>query len=95
MNNSSLACKGRAQMASKVRKKWSHFRTKNVDLPLYLRNAAPSTPIKGGSNGPAYEMRKKKANETRGKKEKKEEKWGIKSQKKKKKTSLSTYIFQL
>ena len=29
-------------------------------LPLYLRNAAPLTPVKRGSNGPAYELRKKK-----------------------------------
>ena len=28
-------------------------------LPSYLRNAAPSTPIKCSSNGPAYEMHKK------------------------------------
>ena len=29
-------------------------------LPLYFRNAAPSMPIKCGSNGPAYKMRKKR-----------------------------------
>ena len=31
---------------------------KMFDLLLYLHNAAPSTPIKCGSNGSAYDMRK-------------------------------------
>ena len=54
------------------------FGPKMFGLPLYLRYAAPSTPIKRGSNSPAYEMRKKKAKEKGGKREKNEEKWGIK-----------------
>ena len=43
-------------------------------LPLYLRNAATSTPIKLGSNGLAYEMRKKWLKENGGKRENREEK---------------------
>ena len=54
-------------------------------LPLYLRNAAPSIPIKRGSNGPAYEMHKKRQKKREGKKEKKEEKMRDQIAKKKKK----------
>ena len=72
MNSSSLARKGRARTASKVRKKNGQiFGTKMFGLPLYLLNAAPSTmPIKSGSNGTADEMRKKwqKKREERGRK---------------------------
>ena len=73
-----------AQKASKVYKKEKKkngqiFWPKMFGLPLYLRNAAPSTPIKRGSNGQAYEMREK------GKKKKKSGKgvcvcvcgWGV------------------
>ena len=73
MNTGSLACKGRAQKASKVRKKGQIFGPKMFGLPLF-RNAAPSTPSKCGSNGPAYEMRKKRQKKREGKKEGKEEK---------------------
>ena len=52
-------------------------------LPLYLRNAAPSTAIKRGSNGTEYEMRKKKEE----RETKRRKKWGIKSQKKRRKKS--------
>ena len=45
-------------------------------LPLYLHNAAPSTPIKRGSNGLAYEMRKKRQKKNGGKREKKGGKMG-------------------
>ena len=45
-------------------------------LPMYLRNAAPSTPIKRDSNGPAYEMRKKSRKKREGKRERNEEKMG-------------------
>ena len=45
-------------------------------LPLYLRNAAPSTSIKRGSNSPAYEMRKKRQKKREGKEERKEDKMG-------------------
>ena len=75
MNTISLACKGRARKASEVRKTGQTYELKMFGLPLYLRNAAPSTPIKGGSNGSAYEMRKKRQK----KKAEKEEKCGIKS----------------
>ena len=73
-------------------------------LPLYRRNeAAPSTPIKRGSNGLAYEMRKKRQNKREGKRERRKQ-CGIKPQKtktkkkkqkkkKKKKTSPCAYIF--
>ena len=49
-------------------------------LPLYLRNAAPSTPVKRDLNGPAYGMRKKrqKKREERDRKRRKNE--GIESQ---------------
>ena len=59
-------------------------------LPLYLCNAVPSTPIKRGSNGPAYEMRKKRQKKREGKRERKEEKmWDqIAKKKKKKKKNL-------
>ena len=59
MNTSSLTCKGRVQKASKVRKAGQILGPKMFGLPLYLHNAALSTPIKLGSNGPAYEIRKK------------------------------------
>ena len=71
MNNSSLTCKGRAQKASKVRKKWSNFQTKNVRLPLYLRNVAPSRPIKWAQMAQHTKCARK---EKGGKREKKEEK---------------------
>ena len=56
MNNSSLACKGRAQKASKRRKN-ANFQTKNVC------GAVLSIPIKHGSNGPAYEKGGKREEE--------------------------------
>ena len=85
MNTISLACKERAQKASKVRKKAHSFEPKLFDLPLFLRNEAPSTPIKRGSNDPACEMRKERQKKREGKRERKEEKCGIKSPKEKKK----------
>ena len=51
-----------------------NFRTKNVGLPLYLRNAALSTPIKWSSNSPAYEMRKRRQKKREGKRERNEDK---------------------
>ena len=60
MNNSSLACKESARKVSKVRKNGQIDGQKIFGLALYLRNAAPSTPIKHGSNDPAREMRKKR-----------------------------------
>ena len=54
-------------------------------LPLYLRNAATSTPIKRGSYGPAYEMHKKRQKKREGKREKKKEKMRDQIEKKKKK----------
>ena len=81
MNTSSLAGPERTQKASKVRKKWSNFRSKMFGLPLYPCNAVLSTPIKHGSYGLAYEMHKKRQNKREGKRERKEEKCGIRSQK--------------
>ena len=43
------------------------FEPKMFGLPLYFRYAAPSTPIKRGSNGPAYEMRNKRRKKRDGK----------------------------
>ena len=54
----SLACKGRARKASKLRKKQNQkqkqkkhqiFGPKKFVLPLYFGNAAPPRPIKRGS----------------------------------------------
>ena len=89
MNTSFLAFKGRARKASKIRKNGQIFRPKMLGLLLYLRGAAPSKPIKRGSNGPAYEMRKKKRKKGKGKRESKGKKWSIKSQKKKEKTTTN------
>ena len=50
------------------------FEPKMYGLPLYLRNAAPTTPIKRGSNGPTYEMCKKRQKKGEVKRERKEEK---------------------
>ena len=58
-------------------------------LPLYLRNAAPSTAIKRGSNGTEYEMRKKREE----RETKRRKKWGIKSQKEKKEKNLHAHKF--
>ena len=100
MNTSSLVCKGAKGFQSK--KTWSNFRPKMFGLPLYLRNATPSTPIKCGSNGQAYEMREKRQKKREGKRLRERErkkKCGIKSQKKKKKkkrqkqTSPYAYLF--
>ena len=74
MNNSSIACKGRTQKASKVRKNGQIFGPKMFGFTLYLRNAAPSTPIKRGSNGPVYEMGKKDKRKGRKEREKGEKK---------------------
>ena len=82
------------QKASKVRKNGQMFGPKMFVLILFLRNAARSTPIKHGSNSPAYKMRKKRQKKKE-EREKKEEKWGIKLQKNKtkKKTTPCAYIF--
>ena len=64
MNTSSLACKRKARNASKVRKHGQIFGRKMFSLPLYLRNAAPSTPIKCGSN--AQEKAKEKGGKEKG-----------------------------
>ena len=45
-------------------------------LPMYLSNAAPSTPIKRGSNGPGTEMCKKRQKKRKGKRKRKEENAG-------------------
>ena len=73
-NTSSLACNRSVQKASKVRKNGQIFGPKMFVLPLYLHNAAPSTPIKCGSKGPAYKMRKKKQKKRERKRGRKEEK---------------------
>ena len=66
-------------------------------LPLYLHNAAQSTPINRGSNGPGGEMRKKRRKKREGKRERKEEKMGYqiakKKKKKKKKKNPHTHTF--
>ena len=54
-------------------------------LPLYLRNVALSTPIKRSSNGPAYEMCKKRQKKREGNRERKEENMRDQIAKKKKK----------
>ena len=61
-------------------------------LPLYLHNAAPSTPIKHGSNGLAYEMHKKRRKKKEGKTERKEEKMGAKKTNKKKPISMHIHF---
>ena len=66
MNKSYLAYKGWARKASEVKQKWSNFHTKMFGLALYLRSPAPATPIKGGLNDPAYEMRRKDKSKRRG-----------------------------
>ena len=43
MKTSSLACKGRAPKASKLRKNGKIFVPEKVGLPLHVCNAAPST----------------------------------------------------
>ena len=91
MNMSSLACKGRAQKASKVRKNGLLFGPKMFGLLLYLRNAAPSTPIKRGSNGPALEKRKKRQKKREGKRERKRGKmWDQITKERKKEASPCT-----
>ena len=90
MNTSSAACKEKGAKGFQSKKNGQMFGPKMFGLPLYLRNAAPSTPIKRGSNGPAYEMRKKRQNKRKGKKARKEEKCEIRSQKKKKKKKKKT-----
>ena len=69
MNTSSLAGKERSQKASEVRKNGQIFQPKMFGLPLYLCNAVPSTPIKCGSTGPEYKMRKKRQKKREGKRE--------------------------
>ena len=94
MNTSSLVCNGRARKASNLRKNGQIFGPKMFGLPLYFRNAAPSTPIKGGSNGPAYEMRKKRQKKRewkRGRKEKQNA--GSNRKKKNKKKHLHVHTF--
>ena len=82
MNRISLACKRRAQKPSEIRKNGQNFEPKMFGLPLYFRNAAPLTPIKRGTNDPAYEMRKKRQKKMEGKREReRRNKCGMKSQK--------------
>ena len=75
------------------------FEPKMYGLPLYLRNAAPTTPIKRGSNGPTYEMCKKRQKKGEVKRERKEEKMRDliaktnKKKKKKKKKHLHAHTF--
>ena len=66
MNNSSLACKGRARKASEVRDNGKIFGPKMFGLPLYLRNAAPSTPIKRGKKWPSIRNAQENAKEKEG-----------------------------
>ena len=97
INTSSLTGKERAPKASEVTKKNRQiFEQKMFGLPLYLCNAVPSTPIKRGSNGPAYEMRKKRQKKRERKRERKEENMrdhiAKKKKKKKKKKNISMRI---
>ena len=85
MNTSSQPCRERAQKAYEARKNDRFFEPKMFGLPMYLRNAAPSIPIKHGSNGPACEMRKERQKKTEGKRERKKEKMQDQIKKKKKK----------
>ena len=85
----------RRKKASKVRKKNAQiFEPKMFGLPLYLRNAALSTPVKRGSNGSSYEMRDKRRKKREGKRERRK-KSGIKSKnektKQKKQQQKSNY----
>ena len=91
MNTNSLAFKERAREASKVRKKWTNFRTKMFGLPLYsyLRNAAPSTQPR--LKWPSIQNVQENAKE-KGGKERNEEKMGDQIAKKKKKKSPCAYI---
>ena len=96
LNTSFLACKERARKATEIRKKKNGqiFEPKMFGLPLYLYNAALSTPIKRGSNGPAYARKgrgKGKERETKkeknaGSNRKKQTKQKKKQQKKNKQT---------
>ena len=62
-------------------------------LPLYLCNAVPSTPIMRRSNGPAYEMHKKRQKKREGKRERKEEKMWDQIAKEIKKKNLHAHTF--
>ena len=48
MNTNCLACKGRGRKASKIRN--GNGQIFGPKFSVYLRNAAPSTPIKCGAN---------------------------------------------
>ena len=50
--------KGPERLPKLEKKNGQIFEPKMFGLQLYHRNAAPSTSIKRGSNGPAYQMRK-------------------------------------
>ena len=93
MNTSSLEGTERARKASEVRKKMVKF--SNQKCWVYRCTFVmqhPSTPIKRGSNGPAYEMRKKRQKKRRKRKE--EKMWDhIAKKKQQKKPSPCAYIF--
>ena len=80
MNNISLACKGRAWKASKVRKKMVKFSDQNclVYHCTFIINPVNANQVQ--LKWPCIRNVQEKAKEKGGKREKKEEKWGIKSQ---------------
>ena len=96
MNTTSLACQERTRKASEVRKKNGQiFEPKMFGLQLYHRNAAPSTSIKRGSNGPAYQMRKIRQKKMEGERTegKTRDQIAKKKKKKKKKEHLHAHKF--
>ena len=92
MITSSLACKGRAQKASKVRENGQIFGPKMFTLPLYLRYVAPSTQIKRGSMAQRTKCSRKSKQKGRERERRKKMRDKI-VKKKKKKKSPCAYIF--
>ena len=90
MNTISVAYKESPQKGSEVRKNGQNFEPKRFGLPSYFRDVAPLTPIKCGSNCPAYEMRKK--GKRKGRKEREKDR-KMRDEIAKKKTHLHAHTF--
>ena len=86
MNTSSLACRERARKASEEK-------DGQIFEPKMFGNAIPLTPIKRGSNSPAYEMRKHKQKKREGKREREKRGRNAGSNRKKQKKNLHVHTF--
>ena len=91
INNSSLACKGRARKASKIRKsgKFSDHKCSVYRCTFVPSQCSPVNANQGGSNGPAYEMRKKRQMKREERESKGGKNGGLNRKKKKKKKKKS------